>query len=569
MKESNFYSDEFEQLIREKTEQYKMYPSENVWKGVHNSLHTKRKWFIGSMAFLVTGILFFSGKELLSPSRSSSHKLAGTGVSSTDSFNTDQARSGQSEDNSHVNFVRLHPANPAAVSGRHLNAADLTITISHPVVSQPDLSELLSHAVRLPEETPSLIETTTTPGVAMNKVLENPPSEPGLLDSWLVRNAPDNQTAHRTADAPHNNAETLRETAENSRETAEVAGSKETGREMDADDAYVRGVIENLSARGQQRIHTYGEIARNPSARQGSVAGKIKDSTGIAKASADEIGEGSDLSRVNWLHDYAVYTLPPSASRGRLFLQLVLAPTINYRNLSSGTPASSKELGGPVATVRPGDVQSWIDHAPALGFEFGANVLYRVTRNLTLKGGLQFNYSRYKMLAYTTPQQQQQQQTANYRTPYGNTVFLDSMAAQPPTPSQNSGFSENTVQATLYNVYYQLSAPLGFDLRVLGNERLQFNVGATLQPSYLLNTDSYLLSSDYANYTKMPSAFRRWNLSAGVEAFLSYQTGPIRWQVGPEFHYQFFSTYLSSAPYPISENLKGYGLKIGITKPLP
>jgi hypothetical protein len=103
----------------------------------------------------------------------------------------------------------------------------------------------------------------------------------------------------------------------------------------------------------------------------------------------------------------------------------------------------------------------------------------------------------------------------------------------------------------------------------LGNERLQFNVGATLQPSYLLNTDSYLLSSDYANYTKMPSAFRRWNLSAGIEAFLSYQTGPIRWQIGPEFRYQFFSNYLSSAPYPISENLKGYGLKIGITKPLP
>ena len=68
MKESNFYSDEFEQLIRDKTEQYKMYPSENVWKGVHNSLHTKRKWFIGSMAALVTGILFFAGRELIMPS---------------------------------------------------------------------------------------------------------------------------------------------------------------------------------------------------------------------------------------------------------------------------------------------------------------------------------------------------------------------------------------------------------------------------------------------------------------------------------------------------------------------
>jgi len=408
MKESNFYSDEFEQLIRGKTEQYKMYPSENVWKGVHNSLHTKRKWFIGSMAFLVIGTLLFSGKELLAPSHSLSHKLAGAGAVPTDSFNTDPARSGQPEDNSHANFVRLHPVNSAAVSGRHPNTADLAITISHPVVSQPDLSELLSHAVRLPGEAPSLIGSNGTLAVAMNNAPEHPQSEPGLLDSWLIRNAPENQAAHRTADASHNNAETSRETAENSRETAEAMGSKEAGHELETDDAYVRGVIEDLSARGTQRTQTYGEIARNPSTHKGSVAGKITDAEGVVKASADAIGEQSDLSRANWLHDYAVYSLPPSPSRGRLFFQLTLAPTVNYRNLSGGMVASSKQLSGAIATVRPGDVQSWVDRTPALGFEFGANVLYRVTRNLTLKGGLQFNYSRYKMLAYTTPQQQQQ-----------------------------------------------------------------------------------------------------------------------------------------------------------------
>jgi hypothetical protein len=58
-------------------------------------------------------------------------------------------------------------------------------------------------------------------------------------------------------------------------------------------------------------------------------------------------------------------------------------------------------------------------------------------------------------------------------------------------------------------------------------------------------------------------------VSGAVEAFLSYQTGLIRWQIGPEFRYQLFSNYLSSNPYPINENLKGYGIKIGITKPLP
>jgi hypothetical protein len=593
MLESNFYSDEFEQLIREKTEQYKMYPSENVWKGVHNSLHTKRKWFIGSMAVLVTGILFFSGKELLAPGRSQTHKLAGTAAVSLDSFNTDPTRSGQSEDNSHATFVRLHPVSQTTASGRHLNASGtaggeqeeadqplnhLVVTISHPVVSQPDLSELLSQAVRLPGEAPSLIESTgNTPAVALNKAPDKPSSEPGLLDSWLIRNAPENQAARRTADASHAGAETLRE-------AAEASGSKETGRELDGDDAVVRGVIESLSAKGQQRIHASAEIARNPSTHRGSVAEKIKDSAGTAKASADAIGEESDISRVNWLHDYAEYSLPPSPSRGRLFLQLVLAPTLNYRNLSGGSYATSKELGGPVATVRPGDVQSWIDRAPALGFEFGANVLYRVTRNLTIKGGLQFNYSRYKMLAYTTPQQQEAEQlqaqlqqktmppaasSSPYRTQYGNSIYLDSITAQAPTLSENPAVNGNTVQATLYNDYYQLSAPLGFDLRILGNERLQFSIGGTLQPSYLLNTDSYILSSDYNNFTKVPSAFRRWNLSAGIEAFLSYQTGPIRWQFGPEFRYQLFSNYLSTGTYPISENLKGYGIRLGITKPLP
>jgi hypothetical protein len=52
-----------------------------------------------------------------------------------------------------------------------------------------------------------------------------------------------------------------------------------------------------------------------------------------------------------------------------------------------------------------------------------------------------------------------------------------------------------------------------------------------------------------------------------VEAFLSYQTGPLRWQIGPEFRYQMLSTYITN--YPINENVKGYGLKIGITKALP
>lgn len=586
MKESSFYSDEFERLIREKTEQYKMYPSENVWKGVHNSLHTKRKWFIGSMAILVTGILFFSGKELLTPARST-HKLAAAGSSSLDNINSDPAKTNQPEENTQPNFVRVHSALTAAAGGRHLSTAGtsgveqeepdpswnhLAITISHPVVSQPDLFEILSHAVLLPGAAPSLIEATTGEVAETMPKASKPASEPGLLDSWLVRNAPETPAVHRSTDptTSRSGTEGLRETTEISRESVETYVSAKDG---SGDDAAVRSVLESLGAHSQH-ARAYSGPVRTPSARRDALTG-IRDSAGSVRASAEAIGEASDISRVNWLHDYAVYTLPSTPSRGRLFLQLILAPTVNFRTISGGTLASSKELGGPVATVHPGDVQSWVNRTPALGFEFGGNVLYRVTRNLTIKGGLQFNYTRYRMLAYTNlpapaqPTQIAQSQQGPYRTPLGNAIYVDSLAAVGPTVASSPSVAPNPVQATLYNDYFQLSAPIGFELRVLGNERLQFNIGATIQPSYLLNTNSYILSSDYTNYSKEPSMFRRWNVNAGVEAFLSYQMGPVRWQIGPEFRYQLFSTYLSNNPYPVTENLKGYGFKIGITKPLP
>jgi hypothetical protein len=338
-----------------------------------------------------------------------------------------------------------------------------------------------------------------------------------------------------------NGAEGLHESADGSRESAETASSREAGHESESDDAAARSVLESLSARGQQRARSNGSLAGTKSARHRSIAGDaLQDSAGAGtRASAAAIGEATDFSRVNWLHDYAMYTLPPTPTRGRLFLQYVFTPTINYRTLSGGDFNTSKELGSPVALMHPGNV-TWADNSPALGFEFGGNLLYRVTRNLTVKGGLQFNFSRYRI--------------------------MDSITSFP-----TAGNIDDKTRETLYNNYFQISAPVGFELRVLGNERLQFNLGATVQPFYLLNTNPYMLTTDNdtytARYTKDPSLLRRWNVSGALEAFLSYQAGPIRWQIGPEFRYQLLSTYNSG--YPINENLKGYGIKIGITKPLP
>ena len=575
MKESNFYSDDFEQLIRGKTEQYKMYPSENVWKGVHNSLHTKRKWFIGSMALLVTGILYFSGKELIAPSAHAAiaHKAGGT--ASADLAATDPIRTSLSEDIPHSSFVTLRPNNTANTSIRRIGSSGgssgLSITISNPVISHPDIAQLLSHIAPVTGQAPALIAATGTgtneDAVAgAGKTTPGDAAEPGLLDSWLVKSSSENAAAHKTADvvaAGHSNSEAgVNGSANGLREPADIAVNKETAGN---DDAAVRSVLESLSYKAQQRIGGNSRLAHTKAGNARSVDGDLLPDSAegsSALASTAAIGEDADRQRLNWLHDYAVYTLPPTPGKSRILLQFTLTPTVNYRSLSGGNYLTPKDAEGtPIPTSHPEGVQNWVNLSPGFGFEFGSNVLYRVTRNLSIKGGLQFGFTRYQMPAYVSRSQQTTNTTnSTLNTYYG--YYTDSLIAT----TNNGSYPGKTTQ-TLTNNFYQLAAPIGFELRILGNEQLQFNIAATIQPSFLLNTDSYMLSSDYSTYTKQPTTYRRWNISGEVEAFLSYQAGPLRWQIGPEFRYQMLSTYITN--YPINENVKGYGLKIGITKALP
>ena len=51
--ESNFRNKDFEQYIKDNADQYRMFPSEKVWKGINNTLHTRRKWYGAGLAFLL------------------------------------------------------------------------------------------------------------------------------------------------------------------------------------------------------------------------------------------------------------------------------------------------------------------------------------------------------------------------------------------------------------------------------------------------------------------------------------------------------------------------------------
>ncbi len=67
--ERQFNNGDFEKLLRDNANQYRMYPSEKVWKGIHSALHTRRRWYglTAAIMFLVTGsivsIFVFSDKQ--------------------------------------------------------------------------------------------------------------------------------------------------------------------------------------------------------------------------------------------------------------------------------------------------------------------------------------------------------------------------------------------------------------------------------------------------------------------------------------------------------------------------
>ncbi len=484
--ERNFYNDEFEELIREKTDQYKMYPSDKVWKEVYNSLHKKRRRFVFGMSVLISGILILAGKELLSPVKPISTKKTITPIASSA---TDSAKTGRPA----VSFIFPSYNKKGA-----------------PIQSSDDIADN--------DNTNDNTNSNESPGFANIASLQPEINEIAI--------APDSKADNRILTY-------IPKAAIN-------AVTIENALPINSNMAPVTASVESSSA---AYTDSTDDIAPD----------QIKPEESAAALRPDE----EDKHQSTWLQDYAIQHLSP-VRQHTLSLQLYFSPTVNYRQLSGGDYDNAKALvqNVPLALLHIGSADDFVDHTPAVGFELGGSVVYRATRNLSFKAGLQFNYSRYFIKAYTS---NLQLATITLNSYYG--YLADSLRSY--TTLRNfGGKSERTLQ----NQYFQLSAPLGLELRVMGNGKLQLHVGGTIQPTYLLNRNSYLLTTDYTSYTKEPSLFRRWNVNGSLEAFVSYQVGGLRFQIGPQFRYQLFSTY--SSQYPLRENLMEYGLKLGISKAL-
>lgn len=65
--ERNFNNRDFEQFVKQNADQYRMYPSEKVWKGVYSNLHTRRKWYGLGVVLLILASVVVTWMMVSSP----------------------------------------------------------------------------------------------------------------------------------------------------------------------------------------------------------------------------------------------------------------------------------------------------------------------------------------------------------------------------------------------------------------------------------------------------------------------------------------------------------------------
>jgi hypothetical protein len=269
---------------------------------------------------------------------------------------------------------------------------------------------------------------------------------------------------------------------------------------------------------------------------------------------------GLTLSETNTAKNAPVATisekvakLKVSAPPSKWQLEFYATPSLSYRLLlEDKLYVPDPNNSGPLAPYVTNSVNEFVNHRPNLGVEAGTSVVYVVNDELRIKAGIQANMRQYTIMGYAT-------RGSELASVIPGTYNISRLRAQSTT-------NANQVSGELNNRYWQIGIPIGFDLKMADWKKAKLYVAGSVQPTYQLNTSQYLLTYDFKSYVQEPDLIRKFNVNTAVEAFVSFQSGGLNWQIGPQIRYQLLPG--TTQRYPIREHLIDYGLKIGVVKPL-
>jgi len=527
--EKNFYPDNFERLLKEKSDEFRMYPSRRVWHSIYNDLHPSRRWPSAAMSLLLLLMLIFIGY-----------------LNTSDNVITRNPVNGDTNSQNSA-AVGVNPKQPAAgpvqqsngtLPDRSLQSGDLS-SGGFFIPANQALSNGQAFVNGRPVNNSAAVNpdnrsgnTAAISAVPANRPVNDPSNQQVVaeMDNYI-------QSGKLIADVM--NAKIKKEVTVNAKNNNTVIGDES---------AMANGNHAN------QQVKTSSPVTNNPVNDMKTTADQAKD---LAKKAALKPNTSTDPNDEKaWIEDYAFHN--KSTRKGwkdRLNYEIYLTPSIGYRklqNTANPEPVVTSLTSGPVLAQ---NVNTSVNQRAAPGLEAGVAFSYSFAKKFRLKAGVQLNYTNYGI------------KTDQTYHPILTTLMLNNINTgysylEPRTTSLSNKSGVQPV--TVHNRTYQVSVPVGLAVKLAGNQKMEWYVGGTVQPTYVMGGKAFLISSDYQNYVQESSMMRKWNLNTSIATYLNYKMGNYSIQVGPQFRYQVMSTY--NKKYTMKENLYNAGLKLGIVK---
>lgn len=519
--ERKFFMNDFEESLKDHADQFKMIPSKKVWHGIYNDLHPGRRWPSVTISllliFILLGVGYLNTHNSAQPASSVSKKSIALNNSLVNQRTTVEhkvvALSTSKETIEQKSNARNTTQNDLASNNISLDTETLgnktkDLQADQLLADNTNNADNVKNAGSV-STSPNSIASTPIYDFKANSLLKtsaNTGEDQKQIQTDLIAKA-------NVEELPK--GETVFTNIPNFESTTKIPSKIESTQKVN------KSIDENLD-------NTDNKLSTE----------KITGEADVAKKTPDVIKKISKVhkkrnEKVNWVY-YAAPVMSSVAFSGH---EIKEAPSNNFSIALAANQTQNKVL-----------------HNPALGFEAGAQMEYSITKKLQFTTGIHLTYSGYKIISNEV------------HPTFATLILRDPKNGMDFPMSYISHYGDGTGQTavSLRNYNWQVSIPIGLQYRLSGNDKIQFSAGANVEPSYVLKSDAYVLSSEGRNYVNDPSLLRKWNMSSNFNAFITFKSHNFKWNIGPNVRYQWFSTYQKT--YTIKEHLIDYGIRIGISK---
>lgn len=507
--ERRFFMNEFEQSLKEHADKFQMVPSKKVWHGIYNDLHPGKRWPSVTMSLLLIFTLVVIGHLNTNNSRQIAYLT--NRISQAKKLTGDLKKTGSSTNNRRI------------------------------VVRKTDLDKGREVFVYATSQSGNIgsIAPTTVSNYQDNNVKEDPlpadnlksgnNSGSSIFEKNFIRNPQPN------SNSGDNN---IAENVYNENVYNEITRLQNNAALDGIMNRTLQGkIVANHFDNPQLTKETLIEKKNNSNSKELPADKNIDDIISAKKTPNAESQVAKHHKkrddRINWVY----YAAPVVSSVSFSGESLKQGPSTNF---SPGLPANQKE--------------NKVLHNSALGLEAGAQMNYTLNKKLQFTAGTHLTYSGYNIISNEV------------HPTFAALMLRDPATGRTYSSSFITHYGDGTGQSvtTIRNYNWQASIPFGLQYEFSGNNKVQFNVGANLEPSLVLKSNAYILSSDGNNYVNDPALLRKLNISSNFGAFVTFSSGKFKWQIGPNIRYQWLSTYQKD--YTVKEHLIDYGIRIGISK---